>query len=287
MTYGYKSHFDIIEMEEKTSPSKYSQSTLIETDKSSHFAIMGPGFFKIVLDDDKTVGYTRNGEFTVILDEETETWKLVTQQGYALADPTILYMRLVKRNKQEQEEIIIDIIEGNGRAEMHEYAHTLGEDEILSLGLHGPKTATQLKIYDVPYEKLRHYRKGIYVLDSTHTDKIMEHPHSTAISNVLETSNVLILDVLTRMYYLTVTDKTIKNNLFKAELLKIGIEKYAQSNDTLALTLITLAKTVQRLKSPAQSEAQAEQSLTALVQVYHQSQYLFIQNLLPFLHSDY
>jgi hypothetical protein len=111
------------------------------------------------------------------------------------------------------------------------------------------------------------------VLEPAYTGEIREQPESQALSKVLETSNVAPLMVITSMYYLAVSDTSIKNNRFKAELLKSGIEHYAQRNDALALALIIGAETVKRLKSP--------------VQWYYQSRYLFIQSLPPFLQYDY
>ncbi|MDR2537338.1 MAG: hypothetical protein LBC46_03425, partial [Treponema sp.] len=270
MTFGYKSHFDITGLTGKSSPSKHI-TALIETNES-WFAIIWPaGFFKIVLDD-TTIGYTRNGQFNTRFDLETETYELVTSQGYTLADPVLLYTRVIKRDKQGQEEIL-GIIEGNGRnnEEWTKFARSAGEYESLRGELHGPKVAEQLKVYDVPYEKLRYYKDGIYTLDPSFTDEIMESPNSLVVSNALEMSNVLLLEVLTRMYYLTVTDESIKNRLFKAELLKIGIEQYAQTNEMVEQSIMTLGNNFQEfMDKKVNQDSPSQRSPILLEQAWYQ-----------------
>ncbi|MDR2150692.1 MAG: hypothetical protein LBO67_07785 [Spirochaetaceae bacterium] len=95
---------------------------------------MGPGFFKLVLDDGKTVGYTRNGEFKALLDEETETLKLVTRQGYALADPLSYIGTALKKDKHGRETVVAALA-GNRRADVRGQGATVGEGEALLIGL--------------------------------------------------------------------------------------------------------------------------------------------------------
>lgn len=289
MTFGYKSHFDITDLTGKPNPSKHI-TALIETNES-WFAIIGPtGFFKIVLDD-TTIGYTRNGQFNTRLDLKTETYKLVTQ-GYTLADPVFLYTQVIKRDKKGQEEIL-GIIEGNDKndEEWKKFARSAGEYAILFGELHGPKIAEQLKVYDVPYEKLRYYKDGIYILDPSYTGEIMESPNSLVVSNALEMSNVLVLEVLTRMYYLTVTDKSIKDRLFKAELLRIGIEQYAQTNETVEQSIMTLNNNVQEfIDKKVNQNSPSQRSPIVYEQLWYQSsqsRYRYIQRILPFIRYDY
>ncbi|MDR2807513.1 MAG: hypothetical protein LBB43_00725 [Spirochaetaceae bacterium] len=78
MTYGCRSHYDMIALKGKPNPPRYPQSVLIETGNGSHCAIMGgKGFFKVISDDGNTVGYTRNGDFMADTDREMKIGKLV------------------------------------------------------------------------------------------------------------------------------------------------------------------------------------------------------------------
>lgn len=295
MTYGYKSHFDMIELIGKPNPSQSPQALIIKTDISHHFAIMGPGFFKIIVDD-TTVGYTRNGEFNARLDLEAETWELVTQRGYALADPIFLYTTVIERDNQGREKAL-GIVKGNSRKQWEDViARMAGNDSIVLSELHGPKIAKQLKVYAVPYEKLRYFREGIYVLEPGYTAEIVESPDSRVINSTLELSNVSVLEVLTRMYYLTVTDATIKDRLFKAELLKIGIEKYAQANDMVEQAIIILhnnfqefmdKKVNQKSSPPLLPSSVYERNMKEALQGYQNSRYFYIQGILPFIRYDY
>jgi flagellar basal body rod protein FlgG len=87
-TNGYKSHWLDIDIKNNILKSKgttninFSQGSISFTNRELDFAILGEGFFKIILHDG-TIAYTRNGEF--LIDEETN--ELVTINGeYKLYD---------------------------------------------------------------------------------------------------------------------------------------------------------------------------------------------------------
>ncbi|MDR2807512.1 MAG: hypothetical protein LBB43_00720 [Spirochaetaceae bacterium] len=79
------------------------------------------------------------------------------------------------------------------------------------------------------------------------------------------------------MYYLAATDQSIKNHLFKAELLKIGLERYAQSNQTVDLAILALGN----------QSSQRVQSYSMLLYEYKYSCYQYILAILPFIKYEY
>ena len=81
--------------------------------------------------------------------------------------------------------------------------------DIYSVDLDWAKTIDQLKIYDVPYEKLQHFSDGIYILESDYTDEITIHQLSKIYSKCLETSNVWPIEVISRMYLITLNNVNI------------------------------------------------------------------------------
>jgi flagellar basal body rod protein FlgG len=205
---------------------KHVQGSLIDTHETSNFAIQGPGFFKILIDD-KTIGYTRNGNF-MLLPDETGNLRLTLWDGQAfwlLADEPIIYHIMIK----DKDNNIIGTSATRNINSLNQQRDSYKTETVIELN--GDKTAEQLKIYNVPYEILRHYRNGIYLTDEN-TSNAEENRESIVISKALEHSNVPILETIIRMYYLIQTDKNIKNRIFKAGLLKIGIERYMQQAET-------------------------------------------------------
>jgi flagellar basal body rod protein FlgG len=102
-TNGYKSHmlninFEKNILEEKATRNiNFSQGSLLFTNRELDFAIVGGGFFKIILYDG-SIAYTRNGEF--MIDEKTN--ELITINGRKKLFNTIKikpgYSQLIFRN---------------------------------------------------------------------------------------------------------------------------------------------------------------------------------------------
>jgi len=80
-TIGYKRH----SFENNSSEIDFSQGTLLHTNRSLDFSIIGNGFFKIVLNDGR-IAYTRAGEFVI----NAETNRIMTIDGYSLYDNIII-----------------------------------------------------------------------------------------------------------------------------------------------------------------------------------------------------
>jgi hypothetical protein len=85
-TPGYKCH--VVDLENRSSSTNFSQGSLIKTDRALDFSIIGNGFFKIITTGER-IAYTRAGEFTV----DTITNKIMTIDGYFLYDNIIVYPR--------------------------------------------------------------------------------------------------------------------------------------------------------------------------------------------------
>jgi flagellar basal body rod protein FlgG len=102
-TNGYKSHMLDINLEKRilerraTKNINFSQGSLLLTNRDLDFAIIGDGFFKIILSDG-SIAYTRNGEF--MIDEKTKELKIING-GYKLFDTIKIehdYSQLVFNN---------------------------------------------------------------------------------------------------------------------------------------------------------------------------------------------
>jgi flagellar basal body rod protein FlgG len=102
-TNGYKSHILDIDLEKRilerraTKNINFSQGSLLLTNRDLDFAIVGDGFFKIILSDG-SIAYTRNGEF--MIDEKTKELKIING-GYKLFDTIKIehgYSQLVFNN---------------------------------------------------------------------------------------------------------------------------------------------------------------------------------------------
>lgn len=267
-TPGYQSRLDRAKHIGVTALLGHYQQALFKSEWSNHFGIGGPGFFKILIDD-TAIGYTRNGEFYFVEDESGDfSLKLfINNTWYKLADPVVFYIKIIKTAFNTNKPELITVIQaGNAHS-----AHTHIQTESIYRGgatgyeLYGEGTAKQLAVYDVPYQKLRHYKDGIYVLDPSYTAEIKINAGSNVQCGLLEASTVPLIETLSRMYYLTLTNALIPNAAFKANILKTAIEKYANESQSL--------------------RAAGGEPFETLN--YDEIRHDFIQSIAPFLHYDY
>jgi len=204
-TYGYKSYYSS-ELNKATPiiNAGYSgQGSLLKTGIPTDFAIMGEGFVKIKLDNNK-IGYTRNGNFIINSNSE-----FVTNDGFPLFEP-IIFPKLflpdkIKINRNGY--IFVSIPKNNG--------------ELIELEV------GRLNIYKIPTELLEYYKDGIYTLKvTTNSEIIIDDDHIRIFGEFLELSNYQLLPVLLRMYYILSkpNNKSISNIEFKKELMKSIID---------------------------------------------------------------
>ncbi|MDR2480744.1 MAG: hypothetical protein LBD07_00420 [Spirochaetaceae bacterium] len=161
-TYGYQPHFNRATLKGESAPSNYIQGNTINSTESYHFAVQGSGFVKVAILGTNAVGYTRNGNFFVHSDLVTGKQSLLLCQKYTLADPIVYYMVRIKKDNIANTTEILEIFQSDtifsathGDTTKYETYHT---------NFYGPELARQPKIYDVPYNKLRHYQDGVYLL---------------------------------------------------------------------------------------------------------------------------
>jgi flagellar basal body rod protein FlgG len=290
-SYGYQSRFDRDTSMGTPVLSNTIQGSLIKTNENEDYAIVGRGFFKIILPDN-TIGYTRNGHFRFSPDDTGNLTLQLYQQGqnYSLADPITFYMAIIKTHNSAIKSNILEVVQTNNiNALSPRFKNYVRDnDEILITELYAPKIAEQLKVYDVPYDKLQHYHDGIYVLDPHYTDEIVINFESRVMINALEMSTVPVLEVLTRMYYLLSTDETIKNRAFKADMVKIMIQKSTLSNESeiFAEAMLNLEEKLQRFL-PRDAYWNYKQDMMDAMQRYLNKQDQYIQAILPFIRYDY
>jgi flagellar basal-body rod protein FlgG len=60
----------------------FTQGSIEQTNREGDLALMGEGFFQVVIDENGTVGYTRDGTFSI----DSQTGNFVTADGFRLAD---------------------------------------------------------------------------------------------------------------------------------------------------------------------------------------------------------
>ena len=75
--------------------SRFTQGTFQTTENPLDIAIAGDGFFSVQLSDG-TVGYTRNGSFTVAMVTNNDYYTLATSDGYSLLDSNGSPIRISK-----------------------------------------------------------------------------------------------------------------------------------------------------------------------------------------------
>lgn len=207
-TYGYKSYYSQ-EINRATPIINAGQGSLQQTDVTTDFAIIGDGFFKVKLDNDK-IGYTRNGQFKIDAHGE-----LRTINGVSLFEPVVFPEYFIPETIKINSDRYIFVSIPKSNAELIE----------LNVG--------KLNIYKIPIELLEHYKDGIYILKKN-TDNETIIDDSKILNEFLEMSNYNLLAVLLRMYYILSkpNNKLISNVEFKKELTKsiidniINTEKY-------------------------------------------------------------
>jgi hypothetical protein len=246
---GYKTHFDDIDHKGKLNlPTRNYQGALLFTNVGHHFAITGTGFFKMIIDD-TIIGYTRNGGFMFSTDDAGNyilipPLSLTGEKKYKLADP-------------------IDIDSGE---------------------LDWTMIAKQLKVYNVPYDWLRHYGDGVYIIDPDFTDEIKIDETSNVHAKCLETSNVPIIAVITRMYFIASHNDKIKNAVFKRELLSLALSHYAANNNEMARSYMAH---LYGILQKADTEEPSFDVQNKMSTIYEGNRYVFIKSILPFLALDY
>lgn len=282
---GYQTHFDYDDNKGKLNlPAKSFQGSLRFTNGGQNFAILGTGFFKILIDDE-IIGYTRNGTLSLYSDDSgnfiLEPQRFLWENNYKLADPVDIYMAVVK-NHEEREREIIESFRVNNYGEFDNAKKNLG------VGYSGEfdwaMIAKQLKVYDVPYEMLRHYRDGIYILEPHYTDEIKVSETSLVMSKRLETSNVPVIEVLSRMYFIVLNNDKIKNVAFKRELLSLALSHYAANNNEMVRGYMTALYDVLQGAGSEQNLFDTQNKMNA---IYEGNRHTFIKSILPFLELDY
>jgi hypothetical protein len=141
-----------------------------------------------------------------------------------------------------------------------------------------------LAIYDVPYERLRHYGDGIYLLDPDYTDEIKVNEASKVQVRCLETSNVPVIAVITRMYFIASHNDKIKNVAFKRELLSLALSHYAANNDEMARSYMAHLYGILQKADIGEPSFDTQNKMSA---IYEGNRYVFIKSILPFLALDY
>jgi len=205
-TVSYKSYFNN-EYNMAFENINVSQGALFMTEVLSDVAIVGEGYFKIRLEND-VVGWTRAGFFLF-----DSNGNIIANQRYFLYDNINLQGVYFPQSLRITNDgnIYINILEGkDNMAEIH---------------------AGQLLIYNVPSELLVRFSDIIYVIkdDAEYNEKLSD---SRIIQCALEMSNVPLLPVILRMFYIlsVINENYISNIEFKKELLRIQIERIANKS---------------------------------------------------------
>jgi flagellar basal body rod protein FlgG len=202
-TVSYKSYFNI-EYNRAFENINMSQGSLFMTEAPSDFAIIGEGYFKIRLEND-AIGWTRAG--VLIIDSNGN---IRVNQEYFLYDninlPEMFFPQSLRITN-----------DGNIYISIYEERNNIIEVYI-----------GQILIYNIPTELLVRYSDTIYVLkqDAEYNEELS---NSKIIQGALEMSNVHILPVILRMYYIlsVINENLISNIELKKELLKIQINHMA------------------------------------------------------------
>ena len=215
--WGYKSFFNP-QYNRASENINISQGALIYTGVNTHFAIAGEGFFRIRLENNK-IGYTRYGAFQI-----DANGNLVTAQGYFFYENINLNEGfLLQTLKVTRDGIVTVTIAGN--------RNILTEKEI-----------GRLLTYNIPYYLLKHYKGSIYVIKEYLEYHVEIATNNSINQGFLELSNVRVLAVALRMYYIlsVIDDNLISNRNFRRELLKMQINRMANHNYLLVEILFSL-----------------------------------------------
>lgn len=287
-TVSYKSYFDN-NYNMASENINLSQGALFMTEIYSDVAIVGEGYFKIRLDNDE-IGWTRLGYLAFDND-----FNIIVNYHYSLCDNINLPENSIPQSLRitKYGNIYVNIYDGRNNI-----------TEVL---------VGQLLIYNVPNELLIRYSDCIYTLreDSKY---IEDFSNSYIIQGALEISNVLLLPVLLRMYYiLSIINKEFISNIeLKKELIKIQIERIANNNynEDLFLSINNSIDRIENIlsenykgdiKNGSENNnfgTQYRQSLRNLpgiqftypnfdVQIHLENQYNYLDSILPYLEFNY
>jgi flagellar basal body rod protein FlgG len=204
-TVSYKSYFNI-EYSRAFNNINKSQGALFFTEVPSDFAISGEGFFKIRLEND-IIGWTRAGVLTF-----DDSGNIMLNQKYFLYDNIKLPGAFIPQSLR---------ITNNGNIYVGIYE---GRNNIIEVH------AGQILLYNIPLEIFTRYNDTIYVIKEgiEYNNEISD---SRIIQGTLEMSNVSLLPVILRMYYIlsVINENFIQNIQLKKQLLKIQIERLIDS----------------------------------------------------------
>jgi flagellar basal body rod protein FlgF len=199
-TVSYKSYFNI-EYNKALNHISNSQGALLLTNVTTDFAISGGGFFRIRLENN-VMGWTRAGILTF-----DSNGNILVNQKYLLYD-----------NIHFQEINLLQSIRISNDGKFY-ISFIEGIDNIIEI------YAGQLLIYNVPYELLERYNDTIYTIKEC-VEYNVKQSDAIIIQGTLEMSNVPLLPVILRMYYILhmIDENYISNIVIKKDLLRIKIE---------------------------------------------------------------
>lgn len=287
-TASYKSYFNDI-FNRASENINFSQGALFMTKVYSDIAIVGEGYLKIKLDNDE-IGWTRAGYLAF-----DENFNIIVNYRYYLHDNIQLPRNSILQSLR---------ITNDGKLYVDIYEERNNIKEVF---------AGQILIYNIPNEYLVRYSDSIYILREGF-EYIEEFSNSNIIQGALETSNVPLLPVLLRMYYILsiINEEFISNIEFKKDLIKIQIERMANNNfnEDLLLSINNSIDRIENILSESYLDNTGngseninlgtliEQSIRNLpkrhiiypnfdIQIYLENQYNYLDSFLPYLKYDY
>jgi flagellar basal body rod protein FlgF len=248
-TWGYKSFYNG-DLNRSNENINISQGALYITENNFDWAIAGEGFFKIILDNN-IAAYTRNGNFMV-----DSNGTIVTSQEYPLYERICLEESFLAESFKitRDHDIYVNIVDEN---------QTIVEMK-----------AGKLLTYKISNEYLEHYADAIYTIkENTEYTEVLTFDNYI-MQGALELSNYELLPVVLRMYYiLSVLNENIMPNIeFKRELLKIQIEKMANSNHLFDEAIFSLNNRINNLD---------------ITEEYLDNKLYYLETILPFIKWDY
>jgi len=171
---GYKSSWDNIN-NKGSDAINFSQAALISTGINTNFGIVGDGFLKIKLDND-VIGYTRYGNFHIGL----------------IDSDSVLTLRTIKYGYELYDQIIIPGITASLKLEGNILYAFLPDGKKIETG--------QVNVYEVDEDKLIRYKDGFFITKDNYNSQIKND--SIIVPNCVETSNVMVMETLMRMYFI-------------------------------------------------------------------------------------
>ena len=204
-TISYKSYFSI-EHNKTMINLNVSQGVLTVTEVPYDFAVFGEGFFKIRLEND-AVGWTRAGDLMI-----DNNGNLIANSRYSLYDNIMLPDSYIPETLKITNDGNIFVSTASRRNQANE--------------VH----AGRIILYNIPGELLVRHSDTIFIIkeDEEYEEVVSS---SRIIQGALEMSNVPLLSVILRMYYIlsVINEENMPNIGLKRELLKIQIERIANN----------------------------------------------------------